>query len=135
MKILVPTDGSEQAMQAVSYAANFAEKFNAEVSLIYVTVYETRYGGAAGGAKELDAPRAKEALDKAAAEFAGTSVSPEYLIRSGSNAALEIILEAEKGYDQIIMSSKGKSNMKRFFMGSVSDSVVHHAPCTVTIVR
>lgn len=37
--------------------------------------------------------------------------------------------------DLLVLGQRGLSNIQRFFLGSVSDRVVHHAPCTVMIVR
>jgi len=51
-------------------------------------------------------------------------------------AAAEIIREAkEEEHDWIVIGSHGRSGLDRFFLGSVSQSVVSHAPCSVTIVR
>ena len=80
---------------------------------------------------------AQEALDEAVADFAEYSAKqPGRIIESGSSAANTIVNLAEKeNYDQVIMGSKGKSNMERFLVGSVSNRIMHHAPCTVTLVR
>jgi nucleotide-binding universal stress UspA family protein len=52
------------------------------------------------------------------------------------NPAETIINVAEKGkYDLIIVGKRGLSTVKRFFLGSVSDDVSHHAKCSVLIVR
>ena len=52
------------------------------------------------------------------------------------NPAETIIEIAEKGnYDLIVVGSRGLSSVKRFFLGSVSDDISHHAKCSVLIVR
>ena len=40
-----------------------------------------------------------------------------------------------KGYDLIVLGSKGRSAISRFLLGSISDRVVHHAPCSVCVVK
>ena len=51
-------------------------------------------------------------------------------------AAERICEVAEKGnYDLIMIGSRGLNPIARFLVGSVSDRVVHHAPCSVTVVR
>jgi nucleotide-binding universal stress UspA family protein len=51
-------------------------------------------------------------------------------------AADEILNTAEQGkYDMIVIGSRGMGAVGRFLVGSVSDRVVHHAHCSVTVVR
>ncbi|KAI9203835.1 uncharacterized protein BJ171DRAFT_562171 [Polychytrium aggregatum] len=48
----------------------------------------------------------------------------------------EIIVKLEEiKADMIIMGSRGMGALKRAFMGSVSDHLVHHAPCAVVVTR
>lgn len=42
---------------------------------------------------------------------------------------------AEWGADLIVLGSHGRSGVSRFLMGSVSEAVVRHAPCSVEVVR
>ena len=44
-------------------------------------------------------------------------------------------LSAEEKADLIVLGSRGLSGIKAFLLGSVSDRVAHHAPCSVLIVR
>ncbi|AWV69560.1 hypothetical protein B9T54_05115 [Leptospira borgpetersenii serovar Hardjo-bovis] len=47
-----------------------------------------------------------------------------------------IVETATKGnYDMIVIGSRGLSAVGRFLVGSVSDRIVHHATCSVTVVR
>lgn len=138
MKILVPTDGSGYSLRAVKYAAEMADAFeNVSVDFVYVIVYEANFMDSAMMIEKAGEEAAKEALDDAEKEFAKySSVKPGRIVESGSSAANVIVGIAEtEGYDQIVMGSKGKSNMERFLVGSVSNRIVHHAPCTCTLVR
>ncbi len=59
----------------------------------------------------------------------------ERLIEFGSPAQ-EILREAkDENYDWIILGSHGRSGLDKFFLGSVSQAVVNHAHCSVTVVR
>ncbi|MEA4923071.1 MAG: universal stress protein [Eubacteriaceae bacterium] len=137
MKILVPIDGSGYSLRAVENAAILADKFNAEVDIIYVIVYEANFMDSAMVIETLGEKAADEALSDAEKEFAKhSSIKPGKIVETGSSAANVIVNTVEKGgYDQIIMGSKGKSNLERFLVGSVSNRIMHHAPCTVTLVR
>lgn len=138
MKLLVPIDGSGYSMRAVGYAANLADKIeDVTVDFIYVIVYEANLMDSAMIIENLGEAAADEALSAAEKEFAKfTSKKAGKIIETGSSAANVIVNTVEKnGYDGIVMGSKGKSNMERFLVGSVSNKIVHHAPCAVTIVR
>lgn len=107
------------------------------VDFVYVIVYEANFMDSALMIEKAGKLAAEEALDDAVAGFAKYSdKTPGRIIESGSSAANTIVNLAEKeNYDQVIMGSKGKSNMERFLVGSVSNRIMHHAPCTVTLVR
>lgn len=49
----------------------------------------------------------------------------------------EVILDsaAEWHADLIVLGSHGRKGLDRFFMGSVSEAVARHAPCSVEIIR
>ncbi|RLF56476.1 MAG: universal stress protein, partial [Thermoplasmata archaeon] len=47
----------------------------------------------------------------------------------------EEIIKIARKKDLIVMGSKGKTALDRILVGSVSEKVIHHAPCAVMIVR
>ena len=52
------------------------------------------------------------------------------------DAAAEICRVAEdEGFDVIVVGSHGSGFVKRVFLGSVSQHLLHHAPCPVLVVR
>ena len=67
-------------------------------------------------------------------EESGGTVSERHL-REGRADEEIVILAQEIGAGLIIMGSRGQGRIRRALMGSVSDSVVRHAHCPVTIVR
>jgi nucleotide-binding universal stress UspA family protein len=79
---------------------------------------------------------AKEVLEQQAEriEQSGGTVKETHL-REG-RAAEEIVEVAEElGAGLIVMGSRGHGRLRRALLGSVSDAVVRHAHCPVTIVR
>jgi len=147
-KVLLPTDGSETADEAIAFAARLLGNTSCKVTLLSV-VEEPAYS--AFWSDGLIAPEVlmpppeemREELDKRAEEMlaesarplreAGLEVTP--MIRFGNSAA-EILQEAEEGgYDMIMMGSHGRGAIGGFLLGSVSNRVTHHATCPVLIVR
>ena len=138
MKLLVPIDGSGFSLNAVEHAAKMANAFgDTEVDLVYVIVYEPNFMDSGRVLQELGSETAKKVMTEATALFKKKSNAPlKEIVKTGNSAASIITDIAEnKKYDGIVMGSKGKSNLQRFLVGSVSNRVVHHAPCTVTLVR
>lgn len=65
----------------------------------------------------------------------GAQISVETMTTSGS-AERAVIEEAERwGADLIVTGSHGRGFWGRAFIGSVSRGIVHHAPCSVLVVR
>ncbi len=141
--IVVGTDGSDTATQAVHQAVELARAVGASVELVsaYEPVPNQRLNQ-----ERRDAPEdlqwainPREDVDltlEAAAEVArAAGVAAKTYARQGdpADAILDVAEELES--DLIIVGNKGMSGAKRFLLGSVPNKVSHHAPCSVLIVR
>jgi nucleotide-binding universal stress UspA family protein len=139
--ILLATDGSEEAQLAATTAADLAQKTNSELHLITVgpdfPLYElTEHPADFEDLLRKNRREAKEMLEQQAKrmEDSGVSVKETHL-REGP-AAEEIVEVAEEiDAGLIVMGSRGHGRLRRALMGSVSDAIVRHAHCPVTIVR
>ena len=146
MKILVATDGTDQGHAAVEMAGDIAS-WQQEAHVEVIAVYEAPamtaaapYVGAPVWYPEMvEGARAKANGDASAARFAVEAVCPEADVDSvvcmGGPAAA--ILQAAKDWsaDLIVMGSHGYGFWGRTFYGSGSDQVIHHAKCSVLVVR
>ena len=137
-KILVPVDGSEHAAGAASWASKLANQTGGSLTLLHVydmTATET-LGVSNLSKEEIDEIKqreAAEAFDKAR-DVMGEPEADS--IVAVGNPADEIILAAKtRGYDHIVMGSRGLSAVKELLLGSVSDRVAREAHCPVTIVH
>lgn len=142
-KIVVGTDGSETATEAVRQAVALATSLDA--SLEIVSAYEP-VSGQRLRAERRDAPEEiqwainpredVEATLSAAAEIArGAGIAASTWARQGDPADAILDVAEEQGADLIIVGNKGMTGAKRFLLGSVPNRVSHHAPCSVLIVR
>lgn len=131
MKILVPVDGSEYSGMAVEKVLDLAKKYKAEVTVLNVNspisaLFDTPKQSkkdAEGIAKKAAAPLAKARIKSKAVGAIG-------------DPADEIITMAEKGkFDLIVMGSRGLAVSERFLVGSVTQKVVEHSPCSVLVVK
>ncbi len=140
-KILLPTDGTEEAEPAARTAIDLADSTGSEPHVVYVGGLPNFLDGP--GTIGYDHPlfdkheeEAREVLRKLAwrVQVAGGAVAGIH--RRMGGVAEEVVGLAEAlRVDLIVMGSRGRGGIKRALMGSVSDSVVRHAHCPAMIVR
>jgi nucleotide-binding universal stress UspA family protein len=139
--ILFATDGSPSARVAAQEAFDLARATGWQLRIVTVwrTPFVTSYAFApVGYVPELadveheEAGRvAREALE--AAQLAGVDASVE--VREG-DASAEICAAAKESHARlIVLGAHGWGAVKRLVFGSVSTSVLHHAPCPVLIAH
>jgi nucleotide-binding universal stress UspA family protein len=141
--IVVGTDGSDTARQAVREAVELASAIGASIEL--VSAYEP-VAGQRLRAEAREAPRdlqwminAREdveaTLREAGAEVEAAGVAVRTYAREGDAADAILDVAEERGADLIVVGNKGMTGAKRFLLGSVPNKVSHHAPCSVLIIR
>jgi nucleotide-binding universal stress UspA family protein len=142
-KILLATDGSEEAMLAARTAVDLAQKTGSELQLVHARPLPALVAYAAAETPttgEIDEEEAKERflgiLDEQVGkiETEGGSVAQAHL-RIGKPDTEIVGLAEEIGAGLIVMGSRGLDGIGRALMGSVSDSVVRHAHSPVLVVR
>jgi nucleotide-binding universal stress UspA family protein len=136
-KILVAIDGSPASEKALAAAVDLAAHYRAELTAIGVAEVPK----VVGMVDEVDEVRqAAEAhfheIAKAAVEYARSrSVALRSVVVRG-HAADSIVRFAEsEAMNLIVIGQHGHSRIARFLLGSTSDRVSEHSPCSVMIVR
>jgi len=126
--IVVGTDGSDTATQAVRQAVDLASAVGAKLELVsaYEPVSEQRLAE-----ERREAP---EDLQWAIGPREG-GVAVEKCPRQGDPADAILDVAEERDADLIVVGNKGMTGAKRFLLGSVPNKVSHHAPCSVLIIR
>jgi nucleotide-binding universal stress UspA family protein len=141
--IVVGTDGSETATQAVRQAVDLARAVGAKLELVsaYEPVPEQRLSEERRQAPEdlqwAISPRedVDATLEAAAAVAREAGVEAAVYARQGDPADAILDVAEEREADLIIVGNKGMTGAKRFLLGSVPNKVSHHAPCSVLIIR
>jgi nucleotide-binding universal stress UspA family protein len=142
-KILLATDGSEDAQLAAGTAVDLSKKLGSELHVVYVEPMPERRSE--HGRFRVDLPAEvvesveKEAeikLEEQARKIrqAGGEVARAHP-RAGAPDAQIVSLAEELGVGLVVMGSRGLGRIRRALLGSVSDSVVRHAHCPVMVVR
>jgi len=145
-KVILCTDGSEQAMQAAQVTVQFAHRFNVDVTLVNVTdiiaaaaAYPAYYVPEAMGPSQVAIEYAEE-LQQDVLHETGCLLQKagvHYRTCAEMGQPVERILEVaeEEKADLILMGSRGMSAWGALLLGSVSEGVLHHAHCPVLVVR
>ena len=148
--ILVPLDGSREGARAVDLAGEIAQKFAAQVLLLRVVPHVATTVAAAAGqeaasaALAIESAEEQERLDKAAAreylaghqkglQDLGVRVSVE--VEVGDPARTITQIARQEKADLIVMTTRGRTGLRRTLLGSVADDVVRAAIAPVLVVR
>jgi len=148
MKILLATDGSKYSDGAAEKCCElFAKSENSSVKIISVVEPPAPMAAEPFGVsneyyaevRAMLSEQAKEAVERAEKtiieKFTNASLDVETATLAG-NPKEEIIEEAKKWKaDLTVLGSYGYGFWERMLLGSVSNAVVHHAPCSVLVVR
>jgi nucleotide-binding universal stress UspA family protein len=143
-RIVVGTDGSETAGEAVHQAIDLAKISGATLSIVSAyapvssrQVREEQLSAPADVQHEIG-PRedVNLILEGAAAEArkAGIEEVRTHPVEDDPADAILNVAE-ETDADLIVVGNKGMTGARRFLLGSVPNNVSHHAPCSVIIVR
>jgi nucleotide-binding universal stress UspA family protein len=142
-RIVVGTDGSETAAEAVRQAADLAKLSGAQLSIVsaYEPVSKRRVEG-----EQLDAPADVQhqlgpredvnlVLEAAAAAAKKEGLEVQTHPVEGNPADAILTVAEDTNADLIVVGNKGMTGARRFLLGSVPNNVSHHAPCSVLVIR
>jgi nucleotide-binding universal stress UspA family protein len=144
-RILVPTDGSTLADQAVRGAARLAAELGAQlVVLTVVPRYPTSYFEGGGSIEADDVARIERAWAERGRAIAATAASTAEAagvkckaVTMLSDHVAEAILAAVGKHkcDLVVMASHGRRGLKRLLLGSETQHVLTHGSVPVLVLR
>jgi nucleotide-binding universal stress UspA family protein len=146
MKILVATDGTRYGEAAVEMLGKFDLGPGDEIKIISVVDLAVPlaidiYGGYLPDTTDLEKnarENASKIVEAAAGKLGGVyggEVAVSTAVLFGSPDGQIVETAEEMAADLIVLGSHGYKQWERLLLGSVSDSVVHHAHCSVLVVR
>ena len=141
--IVVGTDGSDTAKEAVRQATEMASGLGADVHLVsaFEPVSNQRLreerGDAPSDVQWSINPRedVEATLREAAEAIEGAGVSVATYAREGDPADAILDVAEEQDADLVMIGTRGMTGARRFLLGSVPNKISHHSPCSVLIIR
>ncbi len=132
LRILVPLDFSGKSRQALRYAVPVAQKFSARIHLVHVLPDP-------GKMPKDELTRQRLAALKRLGVTGEQLVPPRILAASavlhGDPADEILALARREAIDLIVLTTKGRSGLKRALVGSTAEQIMRHALCPVMSVR
>ncbi|HEX2232346.1 MAG TPA: universal stress protein [Thermoleophilaceae bacterium] len=137
--VVVGTDGSPRAEKAVDEAIDLARSENSKLYLVAAFSANERHWEEIQSSAKVERVNlgqiAEQVLARTAKRAEEQGVDVDYSAEEGDPAEVLIEVADRENADLIVVGNKGMTGAKRFFLGSVPNKVVHHAPCGVMIVR
>lgn len=140
MKILVPVDGSKSALNAVKYAAKLSSNMRSADSITLMTVHDDHSLRHAkqlvGNAVVEDYLReiSDKELKSALSVMKKSGIKYNTIMQTGPVAST-ISNVANKGYDMVVMGTKGRTALADLLIGSVAQRVVATCKKPVVLVK
>jgi universal stress protein A len=140
-KMLVPVDFTECSVKAVTYAVSLAKHFDSEIILLHVAPLGPPTPSAEFVALQgvmIDEQIRDDAVNHLTQwrDRVAAHVPVRALVSSGVSIQDEIVATARKySCDLIVIATHALGGLAHFLTGSVTEKVVHHAPCPVFVVR
>lgn len=140
LRLLLAFDGSPTATAAVETIAALPLQAHTHIRITTVmellTYYRMDIVQTTSPSWQAKKQAAQADLERAAQVLRQATPNVSVELREGDDISQEL-LDAATAFrvDLIVMGHKGKSGLERFLLGSVANRVVHHAPCSVWIMR
>jgi universal stress protein A len=140
MKILLTVDDSECSREAVKQASAYFNPQTTQIKILHVTAppyYSTPPQMARGYAPEMEAieKNVGAEMEHFAEMLRSAGFAVDCAVETGEVRSIIIDFAGNWGADLIVIGSRGYKGLTRLLLGSVAESVVRHAHCSVLVVR
>ncbi len=135
--IFCATDFSKLAEEVVSYGITLAKEFNAKLLVCHVVDFPTvsMYGEAVSGPIEHQNRFMDYARSEISRLIGNEPIDSQALVTLGNTTEEISRLVVEFNADLVITATHGRSGLKRFFLGSVTERLMRTLPCPLLVLR
>ncbi|MGA8303482.1 MAG: universal stress protein [Thermoplasmata archaeon] len=137
--IVVAYDGSPQSVTALDEGADIARRHGARLTIVGAVPLVSQGFGVSlpageGVERMLDAARRDLAAQKSRLKAEGVPNVETHLLEGDPVDGVVAYVD-KHSIDLVVVGSRGLGAPGRFFLGSVSDGILHHARCSVLVVK
>ncbi|EKF16955.1 universal stress protein [Nitratireductor pacificus] len=142
-RILVPVDGSDNALRALKLAVGMQKMTGAELMTLTVFRHHSLLEASMSMVRPDDPQNLDDAMREHAKEIADAAkkeavelgaAGPRAFVRNGPPARTIVKFSKEREVDLIVLGSRGLGDLEGYLMGSVSHKVTSLADCPVMVV-
>jgi nucleotide-binding universal stress UspA family protein len=130
MKILVAIEPTADAERVLGWARAFRAQFVTPPQITLLHVVPIAPEGALGVEEQMAALD----LEQANSLMARLAPESEFELRITAGSPGPVICQEAAGFDMVVVGNRGRSPMSELLLGSISQHVVHHAPCPVLVL-
>ena len=137
-RILVPIDFSPFSQKALDRAVAMAKGTESKLTLLYIHPPRDPFPAEVSIAfPVVDLKKEMEALTEALQHWADRTGLPaeQMVIEVSSGEPSYEVVERSAEFDLIVLSTHGRTGLRRFFLGSVAEQIVRGAKCSVLVVK
>jgi nucleotide-binding universal stress UspA family protein len=131
-KVLFPTDGSEDATEALAHALDIAQQYDAVLHTLYVDPPDDEPALLDETGEALSGDQIIADVEARASD-AGLAVTSE--VRQGDPSTVILDYAEETDIDLVVMATRGRTGLDRYILGSVTEDVVRSSDVPVLTVR
>ena len=140
MKLLLAIDDSQYSQEAVKQVAAHFSPQTTEIKVLHVLTpasYSMPPQMARGYAPEMQdlEKEVRSIVERTAQKLRSAGFAAEARVETGDARSTIIDCSADWHADLIVVASHGHRGLERMLLGSVAESVVRHAQCSVLVVR
>jgi nucleotide-binding universal stress UspA family protein len=132
-------DGSKCAQEALRWAGRLVRRADVDLHVVrsWAMVTAPRPASWSAGYVPPLVDWEQAVRDELEAHVVAAGLEPEVRVTCHvvHKAAVPALMAAAEGADLLVVGARGRGGFAGLLLGSVSDQLVHHAPCPVTVVR
>lgn len=133
--ILLTTDGSKYSKAATEKAIDLAKSYGGKLNVVSIVDVTEEFQTEAPGAVEKLIRDAKAFINDVEKNAELQGIKTDTFVKEGESYRVITDMAKEHNSDVIIMGSHGRTGIRRFLMGSVTEKVIGYAPCPVLVVK
>jgi nucleotide-binding universal stress UspA family protein len=135
-KIVIAYDGSDPSKKALDYAISFAEKYSAQLTVLSVVrIPEVPDDVETEAIIDEATDSCRREFEQMKSAFAEKNIAALFEVRVGHPADQIVSFADETKADLIVMGHRGRTEVSRWLLGSISKRVMSYAHCSVFLVR